>query len=250
MPVISLLQQQLKSLDRAFLSRWQGSNLSKSGSSEQGVTLLECLVAISVIALLGAMITPPLFVAAATRVQNRRAEQAFQLAQAEVDRIRAMVERGQHRVDDLPAVVNSLRADVARPPASASGLLKSIDDTCNTYEGEQIPAIQALPIDITGDCEPEFLMQVYRTSAPNEAADSAGQPTYRPLNFDVGVRVYSVRAEDNLGSLSAEPASLQFTTGEGNQRERPLAVISSDFKWSDQSGALCNYQVNGGRACN
>ncbi|NJO66509.1 MAG: prepilin-type N-terminal cleavage/methylation domain-containing protein [Leptolyngbyaceae cyanobacterium RM1_405_57] len=50
----------MKSLDRAFLSRWQGSNLSKSGSSEQGVTLLECLVAISVIALLGAMITPPL----------------------------------------------------------------------------------------------------------------------------------------------------------------------------------------------
>lgn len=250
MPVMSLLQQQLKSLDKALLSRKQGSNRFWAGSSEQGVTLLECLVAISVIALLGAMITPPLFVAAATRVQNRRAEQAFQLAQAEVDRLRALVVRGQHEIRNLPAVVNSLGVNDAPAPTAPSGFLKSIDDTCNTYQGQQIPATQVLPIDITGDCEPEFLMQVYRTRSADEISESGGRPTYQPIDFDVGIRVYSIRAEANLGRLSAEPASLQFTTGEGNQRERPLAVLNSDFKWSDQSGALCNYQVNGGRACN
>ncbi|MBD1995741.1 type II secretion system protein [Leptolyngbya sp. FACHB-541] len=246
MPVMSLLQQQLKSL-YGLLSGKQGSNPYGAGSSEQGVTLLECLVAISVVALLGAMITPPLFVAAATRVQNRRAEQAFQLAQSEVDRIRALVARGQHQIENLPAVVDSLDAD---PPTIPSGFLKSIDETCNTYEDQQIPANQVLPIDITGDCESDFLMQVYRTRSPNEVTEAAGQPAYQPLDFDVGIRVYSVRAEDNLGRLSAEPASLQFTTGEGNQRERPLAVLNSDFKWSDQSGALCNYQNNGGLPCN
>ncbi|MBD1871135.1 type II secretion system protein [Leptolyngbya sp. FACHB-671] len=252
MSVMSLLQQQLKSLDKALLPGKQGGNPSRFGSSEQGVTLLECLVAISVIALLGAMITPPLFVAAATRVQNRRAEQAFQLAQSEVDRIRALVARGQHQVDNLPVVVDSLEANDADPPTTPSSFLKSINETCNTYEGQQIPANQVLPIDITGDadCEPEFLMQVYRTRSPNEVTEAAGRPDYRPLNFDVGIRVYSVRAEDNLGSLSAEPASLQFTTGEGNQRERPLAVLNSAFKWSDQSGALCNYHTNGGQICN
>jgi len=244
MLVISLLQRQLKSLD-IFITKKRGKG---SGSSEQGVTLLECLVAIAVIALLGAMITPPLFVAAATRVQNRRAEQAFQLAQSEVDRIRALVARGEHRVNNLPAVVANLNPPA---PTTPSGLLRSINNNCTPrYNGEPIPATQALRIDITGDCQPDFLMQVYRTRSPNETSGAAGRPTYQPIDFDVGVRVYSIRAGANLGSLDTEPANLRFTTGEGNQRQRPLAVLNSDFKWSDQSEALCNYQVNGGRVCN
>ncbi|NET10377.1 MAG: type II secretion system protein, partial [Symploca sp. SIO2B6] len=76
-----------------------------SQSSEEGLTLLECVVAIAVIALTGAMIGPPLVMAAATRVQNRRAEQAQQLAQGEVDRIRAMVIQGNATAELLPKLV-------------------------------------------------------------------------------------------------------------------------------------------------
>ena len=115
------------------------------GASEDGLTLLECLVAIAVIALTGAMIGPPLVMAAATRVQNRRAEQALQLAQGEVDRIRAMVIRGTTNTensegnlasltaDELPALVTveNLK-DHPAPDTVIQGKLKSPE--CNNYD--------------------------------------------------------------------------------------------------------------------
>jgi len=69
--------------------KW-GVALFEQRHSESGLTLMECVVAIAVVALAGALITPPLFLAAATRVQNRRSEQALQIAQGEIDRIRTL----------------------------------------------------------------------------------------------------------------------------------------------------------------
>lgn len=219
----------------------QGSN---GVASEQGVTILECLVAIAVIAITGALITPPLFIAAATRVQNQRAEQALQIAQGEVDRIRVMVERGGHRQNALPRKGASDNLEDVGPPTSLSNQLKSVNTTCDTYDGSLYPINQALRVDTDGDCDTDFLLQVFRSGeenfSPGEAA-IAVPANRRPTTVELGVRVYSNSAADNLNNLVTEEASLKFTSGDGNQRERPLAVLYSNIQWSDTEFSLCEY---------
>jgi prepilin-type N-terminal cleavage/methylation domain-containing protein len=250
------LQQLLNYRGRANLStqlkkcgfqHWH-QHLQINNSSEEGVTLLECLVAISVIAILGAMIGPPIVFTAATRLQNQRAEQAFQIAQAEVDRIRTLVTRGQHSSDVLPAVVASLN-QAPIPTAISSQLKTNVQCPDPAYTGQNVDTNQLVKVDIDGDCDADFLMQVFRTDTgirlPNDAND-------RPIDFSIGIRVYSARAEDDIANgngLSARPANLRFTSGPGDfnlneGKTGPLAVFDSDLIWSDRSEALCLYRDN------
>ena len=227
-------------------------SVSPPASAQAGVTLLECLIAVAVIGITSALILPPLFVAAASRVQNRRAEQALQIAQGEVDRIQTMVASGSHKVrlinelNGLPAIGTTSRTvslDTIAPPAGvASSILKSVRTAttggCNTYTGQQIALNQALSVDVDGDCTADFYMQVFRD---NNAATNLALGTNRLSNFRLAVRVYSALALTSFGSMSTPvlPASLQITSGEGNQRLRPLAVLYSQAVWSDQSASLC-----------
>lgn len=242
--------------------RWSKSllrlvSVPQPASSEAGVTLLECLIAVAVIGVTSALILPPLFVAAASRVQNRRAEQALQIAQGEVDRIQTMVASGYHTPARLPAVgttSGTVSLSTVAPPTGATGsFLKSVKTSaggCNTYRNESIPLNQALRIDVDGDCTPDFYMQVFRDDV---STNRAGPITNPPNNFRLAVRVYSALALPNFGSMTTPvvPASLQITSGQGNQRLRPLAVLYSQVVWSDQSASLCElHQQLDSTACN
>ena len=241
--------------------RWSKSllrlvSVPQSASSEAGVTLLECLIAVAVIGVTSALILPPLFVAAASRVQNRRAEQALQIAQGEVDRIQTMVASGYHTQGRLPAVgttSGTVSLSTVAPPTGVTGsLLKSVKTGaggCNNYGNEQIPLNQALRIDVDGDCAPDFYMQVFRDNVSTNTAPGSTIPN----NFRLAVRVYSALALPSFGSMTTPvvPASLQITSGTGSQRLRPLAVLNSQVVWSDQSASLCELheQLNSA-ACN
>ena len=63
-----------------------------------GFTILEVLVAMVVASIMVMIITPPVFLVTAARVQQRRAQQSLQLAQAEIDRVRTTVERPTDRL--------------------------------------------------------------------------------------------------------------------------------------------------------
>ncbi|MGJ3254647.1 MAG: type IV pilus modification PilV family protein [Elainellaceae cyanobacterium] len=226
------------------------SQSSRMGSSEAGLTLLECIVSIVVVAITGALITPPLFLATATRLQNQRSDQALQIAQGEVDHIRTLTEQSRHYPTALPAVGPANTASVqayALPDAIASQL-KSVNTGCaDLYDGAQIPPTTLLPIDVDGDCESDFLMQFFRTPGVTSTRETTSG-TNRPTAFKVGVRVYARNAGDNLGNLYRDPdtggvvpASLKFTSGEGNQRERPLAVQYTQVTWGDTEFSLCQY---------
>ena len=231
-------------------------SVSPPASAQAGVTLLECLIAVAVIGITSALILPPLFVAAASRVQNRRAEQALQIAQGEVDRIQTMVASGSHTLARLPAfgpTSATVSLNTVAPPASvASAILKSVKTGtggCNTYTGQQIALNQALSVDVDGDCTADFYMQVFRDDVSTNRAPGPTNPPPPPNNFRLAVRVYSALALPNFGSMSTPvlPASLQITSGEGNQRLRPLAVLYSQAVWSDQSVSLCKlHQQLGG----
>lgn len=211
---------------------------------QQGLTLIECLVAVVVVSITLIAITPPIFFITATRVQNRKAEQALQVAQAEVDRVRAVVERGVYTANDLPAEVSSIK-DVPAP-TSVENVLKSANSSssCNTYIGATVPATKLLPVNTDIDptnaaaCESQFLVQAFRT---------AGTPNARGITtgFRLGVRVYAdiPLLHQNLGSLQTEQASLKFTSGVGNQNLRPLAILYSTVVRNDTSNALQDYRT-------
>lgn len=235
-----------------FFSRWQRLALSLSSrkpvETAEGLTLVECIMAIVVIALTSAMITPPLFIAAATRMQNQRAEQAMQIAQGEVDRIRALVEWQDHTPALLPKVSPSDPIGTTEPPSSIESL-QSKNEACNTYdpatplEVNTAFGVKTTDNETTGDanCNPDFAVQMFRSQGVTAAGET------KPSTFCLVVRVYGKPAIDStgndfVGSLETTPASLRFTTGEGNQRTRPLAVITTPMIWSDQSFSLGQIQ--------
>lgn len=227
----------------------------------QGFTLLECVMAIAIMGLTFGLVLPPLLIASATRVQNRRAEQALGVAQKELDRIDALVRRSRHTPDVLPAVasIQSNLEGVAAPTQTFSQL-RSTNNSCgNAYTGGQIPVNNALLVDVNGDCTADFMMQVFRDRGSVSVAESTA-PNPRPSEFTVGVRVYSTvagrssatSAQVGLGGsltgLETKQANLSMTSGETNQMKRPLSVVYIRYAWSDRDGSACAYLDNASRS--
>lgn len=225
-------------------------------SSEAGLTLIECIVAIVMLAVAGVAVTPPLFLATASRVQTNRAEQAVQLAQGEIDKVRVQVELSTPTLQGLPKPGN---ADVQKTPAPSAVSDKqastfsagagSCDDT--TEDQFEAPAAnELLPTDVNGDCKSDFLVQVFRS--PNaEGATFTTADGEVPLAFKMGVRVWADTdaVRSNLGNLNPAPASLALTAGTGEQSTKPLAVLYTQIARSDARSSYSNYcRMLGGNA--
>ena len=125
----------------------------------KGLTLIECLVAIVIISITVVAITPPIFVATASRIQSRRAEQANAIAQAEIDRIRTIVERGSsYTTAQLPASGGAGAATaIAAATGVNTGLIVSPGTTGCPLKYPQpaaAAATQVIPVDVDGDCDP------------------------------------------------------------------------------------------------
>lgn len=198
--------------------------LCKSKGSQQGLSMLECLVAIVVVTAVISAITPPIMLSVATRVQSRRAEQARQLAQAKMDEVRRLVETGNYNSNDLNRIA----------PAFVGGTGR----ICNV----SVPfdrARQAVDIDRGADSNPnnqnrpDFWVQAFRNEGiidPN---------TNRPVAFDLGVRVY--RFYEGQTPNQIKRASIGFTTADGSQRNRPLVTLYTRVVLSDTQNSRQNY---------
>jgi prepilin-type N-terminal cleavage/methylation domain-containing protein len=216
---------------------------AQSTKRDEGLSLIECLVAIVVVSITLIAITPPIFFITATRVQSRKAEQALQVAQAEIDRVRAVVERGVYTAADLPAVVANI-STVPAPTSVVAGVMKSSIGSCNTYTGATVAVTALLPVNTDLDpsnltaCQSQFLVQTFRT------AGTAGSsvPT---SGFRLGVRVYSDNPllRQNLSGLQTAQASLRFVSGLGDQNRRPLAILYSTIVRNDTSNSLQDYRT-------
>jgi type II secretory pathway pseudopilin PulG len=224
---------------------------------DQGLTLIEGLVAIIVIAVTIVSITPPIFWATGTRVQNRKVEQASQIAQGEIDRVRAIVERGGYALNQLPPVPfgtaqeDIIRGTTIRAPNAPTTTQISSKPSCNTNTGTAPTNYQLyIPVDTDNPpnepanvCKPEFLVQTFRSLG----VDSNGNPATglaTPEGFVMGVRVYASVAEAELRANRGETrqASLKGTSGLGGQRLRPLAVQYSTIVRSIASQNLSVYR--------
>ncbi len=198
--------------------------------SELGLTLLESLVAVLILQIMLAFMTPPLLLAIATRIQNQKTQQALGLAQAEVDRVRLLTERADPQTTSavlskqLPPEVPT--ATTIDPTLVGSPTVITSDTNCNSDRSLQ---------SITGWCplqaDPprnyQLVMQSFRT---NVKKTSGGVPT----SFSLGVRIYTREAMRfaSGGTLRTQPAKLgavapgSGSTSGGNRFTRaPLVVL-------------------------
>lgn len=229
-------------LTRRILNAWKTSN-----TSEDGLTLVEGLVAILIVSAVTVSITPAIFLSVATRVQNRRSEQAVQLAHGQIDQIRVLVEQGinANNVDQLPQLASGTDARSVGPPNGVHGELQSTNYDCSEYDrngAPQIDSTEALAVDVNGDCEEDFYVQTFRVnSIPINPNDSADDNDSIPLVFHMGVRVYYKNAELE-GNLETEEASLVMTSGQGQQTTYPLATLYTVMAQGDTAISLDRYR--------
>lgn len=221
-------------------ARLRCSHQGRQGhDSSAGFSILEVLVAMIISSLMVAIITPPIFMAAAARVQQRRAQQSLMVAQSEIDRVRATVERGVYTTTEIPVFGADNLSTVAAPTV-IHGQMKSTVASCNTYNGASLPVNTLLPVDIdgvlvNGQCRAEYLVQTFRTNGPTSAAGQL-------MGFQVMVRVYANVAQQNLGQLRTERADLLMGSGSGGATRRPLAVLKTSVVRPDASTSLQNYR--------
>ncbi len=215
----------LNSLSQYFFKRLvviEQTELEKS----KGLTLIECLVAIAVIAASLGVIAPVTVLSVATRVQNQRAEQATHIAQSEVDKIRLRIEKGGDY--DLN--------DVAPIALAASETMEDVDPPDSV--SDTVAPNHARGIDIDSDGDDDFAVQIFRTNLDSGTIDGAGG---QPVAFELGVRVYRVSA---VGADSdSRQASLTMTSGEGQGTNRPLSVVYTTIVKSDRKESLCGYYL-------
>lgn len=208
--------------------------LATPGSSEAGLTLLEALVAMLVITVTVSVITPPIFLATATRVSNRRAEQAMQLAQAEVERIRLLM-----LSSDPYALI-----DPQLPPIDAAADKNSVEQVgapttlcaplnCTSVQMAPANLDPAIPV-----ADQRFFIQTFREDGATIASGDV-------VAFRMGVRVYGSEALENnqpRAGLQTEAGDLGLTTGPASRANRPLVTFYTEMIRGTEGGSLAAMQ--------
>ncbi len=196
--------------------------IPKTNSTEQGLTLIESLAAIVIFGTAVVAITPPIMLSMASRVRSYRAEQAMQLAQGEIDRVRLILERGETAYNN----VNAFEAQL--PPKAGDGEPKDVaaptgtGQNCKTILPKDAPLCQ---VDVNGDGEWDYGVQTFRTKTKTLGTSNVTG------GFYMGVRVYT-RGSLVAGGVGKDPARLGFSADNGSGKA-PLVVIYTPIVRSD-----------------
>ena len=199
-------------------------------SADQGLTLIECLVAIVMVALVAGSVAPVMVISVASRVNSQKAEQALGLAQAEIDRTRTQVERGEHTLATLPPEGRTTSGVITEKDKISEVLGPNLSETNSTSFAF------ARPVDINGNDQNDFLVQRFRSVGYKPTNAGANDP---PVAFTMGVRVYDSQAT-GTGNLPTDPASLGMTGGTGQRSQRPLAALYTTIAVGDNPDSLCD----------
>lgn len=202
-------------------------------TTSEGLTLVEALAALVIATIILAAAAPPLLLSAATRVQARKTEQAQAIAREEIEQVRGILSREEG------IAPGNETGNI--PPKASTSVLNNVDgpstlvsDRANLDDPEK-----ALTLDIDGDGENDFFVQLIRDQGVRFSAGSAeGQLAI----FQMGVRVYDIAADENLDSLNTQPASLQMTNGLAERSTNPLAVTYTEISRSDLKPSLDEYR--------
>ncbi len=214
---------------------------SRAQAVDSGVTLLEALVAMLVITFTLAVITPPIFIATATRVSNRRTEQAMQLAQGEIERVRLLMLSSTPYEDGANGINPQL------PPIAAGATKSTVEQVAAptsicTPPGAGDPVPTAAPctaLQLVQTDNDFLLLQTFREDGATVASGDV-------VAFRMGVRVYGSEAIGANGqpvnTLENQPSNLKFTTGSGSRVNRPLVAFYTEMIRGTEGGGLAAMQ--------
>ncbi len=207
--------------------------LLRPKSTEQGLTLLESLIALVVMSLAVAAMAHPMIMASATRLQNQKAEQALALAQAEVDRVRLLAERGDLTLaqlnQQLPPDAGSVNPNTVGAPISST---PSSLAACTT-DRTQLTVTSWCSQDLDGNGSADLGVQTFRAKVQTSATDQI------PVFFQMGVRVYTSQTLARYAGtpdLTTQTGNLKQTTGD-SFTQKPLVVIYTPIIRSDYTNA-------------
>ncbi|MDJ0714966.1 MAG: type II secretion system protein [Prochloraceae cyanobacterium] len=208
-----------------WLANFLKNQRTSQKNSDRGFSLLEVLIGMLIISIAVTAITPTLLLGAATRIQNRRAEQAFNIAREQVQQIKILLDNGPTENQTASEWNNQLPPQASITNKDDIKEVNAPGSTCST----NCNADQFLK---KGD----FLIQTFRNPG---VQDGDGRITA----FKMGVRVYYISAE-NQNNLETTKARLTLTSGEGtNLQQFPLAVIYTELSLSDSPDALDEYRT-------
>jgi len=203
--------------------------------TQEGLTLVEAVVAMVISTIVLTAMAPPLLFSAATRVQTRKVEQAQAFARQELDRVRAALTRKQ-------GIAQTKETGTLPPQSSTSPLSDTPppNTVVASYSELDSPA-KAFKADIDLDGEDDVLVQLIRDQGIRFGSGAAKDEL---AAFEMGIRVYDVAAAKHLDKLSdpPKPASLQMTKGLGERLTNPLAVMYTEVSRSDLRLSLQEYR--------
>lgn len=184
-----------------------------SSSSDSGFTILESLIAIVVVAILLASISPIIIFSVATRVQSRRVELATQAARTYIDGVRS---------DTVAAPPRGTGTASTQPAPTSTGTLSCAAD--GAYCGTTAPTNSLFCVnrDATAGCahtsNTDLVIHAFRlNSASTEAT----------RGYLLGVRVYRADAFRDTTALQLQPDQKAFTSGLG-LRKYPLVQMTTE----------------------
>ena len=197
-----------------LLQKWavQTSQTNKQKSSQRGLTLLEVLIGILIISVVVVASTPALILSVATRVQARRAEEAFNIAQQQAQQIELLVEQGDYKKEDLPSVASIINSQNASEASAPTKFCSS----CQKYTEAKADEL------FKPNGKGKYLVQIFRSPG----VSSNPNPLQAvPAAFNLGIRVYYESAQSQIGNLKTIRAPLTITSADGSIQKSPLAVL-------------------------
>ncbi|NEQ22782.1 MAG: prepilin-type N-terminal cleavage/methylation domain-containing protein [Microcoleus sp. SIO2G3] len=223
--------------------------------NQSGFTLIESLMAIIVVAILLAAITPVIVLAVANRVQAKRVEQATNAAKTYIDAVRS-------GAVDAPPINDAVRPlNQINPPGTGA-----LNCTANAYctvpaatAGYQVFCVDGdgLPAG-TPACTTDSLkdMIVQASGYQDNASTATTNATKAISGYKLGIRVYRADAFKDAGrtlTTAGAGAKEQATVTAGNgltSRQAPLVemtteIVTDKTKYTD----LCS-RINTSGSCN
>lgn len=197
-------------------------------SSQTGLTIIECLVAMLMVSILMAAIAPVVALSVGTRVQARRVERATQAARAYIDGVSAGTIAAPARTASV-----SFATNVAAPTSSGS-LTCTTSTTGYPYcSNTSTSSLYCFDFD-GGGCSAsssqDLVVQAFRTN--------------QDQNYLLGLRVYRADGFSNTNPLVKSDSSNKrtqatFTGGMGNYKA-PLVEMTTEIGTDKPSlSALC-----------
>jgi len=211
-----------------------------------GSILLEAMIALIILVVIMTASTPPILTAIISKIQSNRIAQAQQLAQLQLENVRALLATGVYTASQLPPTTGSSSRSTLPSTLAPDDISSCSSNPCSL-------ANQAALVNLNGQ---NYIVQTFRTSGINGATLSASSSSI-PIAFKMGVRVYSpsavcgtISSPSLCGTLSKTNSgvSIGLTSNMSSQISAPLVVSYVDFVSGDLGeNTLSTYQTFAGQ---